>query len=77
VDADPQLWLDRDVVNLPAARVREVTVRRANEAELVLARGEASDGAKLALSAPPGHRATTSRRWTTWHAPWNSSPSST
>jgi hypothetical protein len=77
VDADPQLWLDRDVVNLPAARVREVAVRRANEAELVLARGEASDGAKLALSAPPGHRATTSRRWTTWHAPWNSSPSST
>ena len=59
MDADPQLWLDRDVVNLPAARVREVAVKRPGEAELVLARGEdAVEGVKLALTAPPGHQAT-------------------
>ncbi|WP_343895374.1 DUF4340 domain-containing protein, partial [Craurococcus roseus] len=56
VDADPRLWLDRDVVNLPAARVREVTVRRANEPELVLAREETAE-AKLALAAPAGFQA--------------------
>jgi hypothetical protein len=60
VDADPQLWLDRDVVNLPATRVREVAVRRTDEPELVLVRaGQATEGsAKLALSAPPGFQAT-------------------
>ena len=64
VDADPQLWLDRDVVNLPATRVREVAVRRADEPELVLARaGQATEGgAKLALSAPPGFQATDESR---------------
>jgi hypothetical protein len=59
VDADPQLWLDRDVVNLPATRVREVAVRRADEPELVLKReSEAAEGAKLALSAPASFQAT-------------------
>lgn len=58
VDADPQLWLDRDVVNLPAARVREVTVRRTDEEPLVLTRGDATEGAKLTLSAPAGFQAT-------------------
>ncbi|HYI84342.1 MAG TPA: hypothetical protein VEX11_14165, partial [Acetobacteraceae bacterium] len=60
VDADPQLWLDRDVVNLPATRIREVAVRRTDEPELVLARaGQAPEaGPKLALTAPPGFEAT-------------------
>ncbi|TCZ66766.1 DUF4340 domain-containing protein [Roseicella aquatilis] len=52
VDADPQLWLDRDVANLPPERVRRVTVHRAEEPELVLARPDGAE--RLAIEAPAG-----------------------
>ena len=50
-DADPQLWLDRDVVNLPRERVRRVTIRREGEPELVLTRPGEAD-AQLAITTP-------------------------
>jgi hypothetical protein len=53
IDADPRLWIDRTVVDLPAARVRQAEVRRAGQPELVLAREETLE-AKLALAAPAG-----------------------
>jgi hypothetical protein len=37
-DADPQLWVDRDLVNLMAERLRRVEIRRAGEEPLILAR---------------------------------------
>jgi hypothetical protein len=50
VDADPQLWLDRDIANLAADRIRRVDVRRSGEPALVLAR---DDGApRLHVEAP-------------------------
>jgi hypothetical protein len=52
VDADPQLWIDRDLANLPRERVRRVAVRRAGEeGELVLTRGAEAD-AKVELAQP-------------------------
>lgn len=51
VDADPQLWLDRDIANLPRERVRRVQVARNGEAALELTRGEGPDG-RLAVTAP-------------------------
>ncbi|WP_135466574.1 DUF4340 domain-containing protein [Crenalkalicoccus roseus] len=50
VDADAQLWLDRDIANLPADRVRRVEVRRADQPPLVLARDGAEE--RLALLEP-------------------------
>jgi len=47
VDADPQLWLDRDVVNIDHARIAGVAVQR-GDAALAFA---AKDG-KLVLTAP-------------------------
>jgi hypothetical protein len=38
LDADPQLWLAREVADLPAQRLRRVEVRRAGEPALVLER---------------------------------------
>jgi hypothetical protein len=54
VDADPQLWIDRDLANLPRDRVRRVVVRRAGENELVLARSGDAD-AKLEMTLPAEH----------------------
>jgi hypothetical protein len=51
VDGDPQLWIDRDLANIPRGRVRRVTIRRAGEPELVLARAGEAD-AKLQVTAP-------------------------
>ncbi len=51
VDSDPQLWLDRDIANLPRERVRRVHVARAGEAALELTRGEGPEG-RLAVTAP-------------------------
>jgi hypothetical protein len=56
VDADPQLWIDRDLANLPHDRVRRVVVRRAGEPELVLARAGDPD-ARLEMTSPEGHPA--------------------
>ena len=50
VDADPQIWLDRDIANLPQDRLRRVTVHRAEEPQLVLARPDGA--AKLAIAVP-------------------------
>ncbi len=52
MDTDPQLWLDRDISNLSAERLRRVTVRRAEQAALVMTRGGEAD-AKLRLIDPP------------------------
>lgn len=52
-DADPQLWLDRDIANLPQDRLRRVTIRRGGEPALVLARGEGPE-AKLQVEQPAG-----------------------
>ncbi len=51
VDADPALWLDRDIVNLPRERLRRVVIRRAGEPELVLTRPGEAD-APLAITTP-------------------------
>ncbi len=50
-DADPQLWLDRDIANLPHGRIRRVTVQRKDQPVLVLLRGEEAE-AKLRLAEP-------------------------
>ena len=50
-DSDAQLWLDRDIANIAADRIRRVTVRRGGEPELVLARGDEAE-AKLRLEQP-------------------------
>lgn len=51
VDSDPQLWLDRDIANLPRERVRRVAVARNGEAPLVLGREEGPEG-RLVLREP-------------------------
>jgi hypothetical protein len=50
VDADPQLWLERDVMNIDHARIDRVVVTRGDET-LQFAR----DGQKLVLKAPADH----------------------
>ncbi len=50
-DSDAQLWLDRDIANIAADRIRRVTIRRGGEPELVLARGDEAE-AKLRLEQP-------------------------
>lgn len=52
VDADPDLWLDRDIANLPAARIRRLEARREGADPVVLARPEADPEAPLAVLAP-------------------------
>jgi len=54
VDSDPQLWLDRDIANLPRERLRRVVIRRSGAAEIVLTRRDGGDGpeVKLELTAP-------------------------
>lgn len=39
LDADPNLWIDRDIANIPRERVRAATIHRAGEGTLVLRRG--------------------------------------
>lgn len=51
VDADPQLWLDRDLANIPRERVRRVVVQRTGDPELVLTRPGEPD-AQLAITQP-------------------------
>ena len=51
VDADPQLWLDRDIANLPRERVTRVVVARMGEEALVLTHTGQPDG-KLAITTP-------------------------
>jgi hypothetical protein len=51
VDADLQLWLDRDIANLPQDRIRRVEVQRTGEPALVLARTPEPDG-RLRIETP-------------------------
>jgi hypothetical protein len=51
LDSDPNLWIDRDIANIPRERVREVTVARAGEGPLALRRGADVDAA-LAVVEP-------------------------
>ncbi|HET7883728.1 MAG TPA: DUF4340 domain-containing protein [Acetobacteraceae bacterium] len=50
VDADPQLWLERDIMNIDHARIAGVAVTQ-DDAKLDLAR----DGDKLAMKTPAEH----------------------
>jgi hypothetical protein len=50
VDADPQLWLDRDIMNIDHARIATVAVTD-GDAKLELTR----DGQKLAMQQPSDH----------------------
>ena len=52
VDGDAQLWLDRDIVNLPAARIWRLDARRAGADPVVLARPEGQGEAPLAVVEP-------------------------
>lgn len=50
VDADPQLWIDRDIANIDHARIASATVTRGDEV-LVFAR----DGERFVLTEPQAH----------------------
>jgi hypothetical protein len=50
VDADPQLWLERDIMNIDHARIAKVSVTHGEET-LELER----DGQKLAMKVPADH----------------------
>ena len=50
VDADPQLWLDRDIMNIDHARIASVVVTHGDD-KLEFAR----DGQKLTLKSPADH----------------------
>jgi hypothetical protein len=51
LDADPNLWIDRDIANIARERVRAATIDRAGEGRLVLRRGRDLD-APLAVVEP-------------------------
>lgn len=51
LDADPQLWIDRDIANIARERVLKVEATRLGEAPLVLTRGEGPDGV-LTVTTP-------------------------
>lgn len=51
LDADPNLWIDRDIANIARERVRAATIHRAGEGKLVLRRGRDLD-AGLAVVEP-------------------------
>lgn len=51
LDADPQLWIDRDIANIARERVLKVEATRLGEPPLVLTRGEGPDG-RLAVTTP-------------------------
>ncbi|MDB5370734.1 MAG: hypothetical protein JWP20_2292 [Roseomonas sp.] len=51
LDADPQLWIDRDIANIARERLLKVEATRPGEAPLTLARAEGPDG-QLAVTMP-------------------------
>jgi hypothetical protein len=51
LDSDPNLWIDRDIANIPRERVREVAVARMGEPALRLRRGPDTDS-PLAVVEP-------------------------
>ncbi|WP_419897091.1 DUF4340 domain-containing protein [Roseomonas sp. USHLN139] len=54
LDADAQLWIDRDIANLPRERVLNVAIRRTGEAPLALTRSDGPDG-RLQMTQPAEH----------------------
>ncbi|PWS36251.1 hypothetical protein DFH01_13785 [Falsiroseomonas bella] len=44
IDSDPNLWIDRDIANIPRERVRAAEIERVGEPRLVLRRGGEPDG---------------------------------
>jgi len=51
LDADAQLWIDRDLANIPRDRVLKVAINRTGEPPLELTRTEGPDG-RLAIALP-------------------------
>lgn len=51
LDADAQLWIDRDMANIPRERMLAATIRREGAPVLELRRGEGPDG-RLSVTAP-------------------------
>jgi hypothetical protein len=51
LDADPQLWINRDIANIARERVLKVEATRLGEPPMVLTRGEGPDGL-LAVTTP-------------------------
>jgi hypothetical protein len=51
IDSDPNLWIDRDIANIPRERVRAAEISRDGEPRLVLRRGGEPD-AKIAVVEP-------------------------
>jgi hypothetical protein len=51
LDADPQLWIDRDIANIARERILKVETDRTGEAPLVLTRTDGPDG-RLAVTTP-------------------------
>jgi len=51
LDADAQLWIDRDLANIPRDRVLSVAISREGEAPLEMRRAEGPDG-RLAVTLP-------------------------
>ena len=51
LDSDPNLWIDRDIVNIPRERVRVAAITREGEPPLVLRRGPDVDD-RLAVTDP-------------------------
>jgi hypothetical protein len=51
LDADPQLWIDRDLANIAQERVLKVEATRPGDAPLSLTRGEGPDG-QLTVTVP-------------------------
>jgi hypothetical protein len=51
LDSDANLWIDRDIANIPRERVREASVAREGEPALLLRRGAEPD-APLAVAEP-------------------------
>jgi hypothetical protein len=52
VDADANLWLDRDIANLPASRFQRLDARRDGAAEVIIARPADPPDAPPAVIAP-------------------------
>jgi hypothetical protein len=51
IDSDPNLWIDRDIANIPRERVRAAEIERVGEPRLVLRRGGEPDG-RMAVTEP-------------------------
>lgn len=55
IDADPQLWIDRDIANLPGDRVMRAEIAREGQPPLVLARADGGADGRLVVTSPAEH----------------------